>query len=315
MARITASGGGALSSDTKAFRLIKDLELVGNEIISPRPLREREQLCEQSELQMRVRGKKFAEQTDKNLFSSKKVAFTLAEVLITLGIIGVVAAMTIPSLVAEYKEKRTVTQLKKNYSVLQQAYLSAVQKHGDPAYWDLVVTSDGTKDEDDELILDYSGTKLLLSYLAENLNVQPAGNNLALDYVSLDGNSSFQITKSAGEYMKLNDGTLIVGGWINNDGYYPRNADLQVYFPGCEKRGCKLGVDIFYFKILLDEGKVIPAGAPSYKDTVLYFKRDCNLLSSATTNGRGCTAWVLINENMDYLHCNDLSWDGKHKCK
>ncbi len=42
-----------------------------------------------------------------------KKAFTLAEVLITLGIIGVVAAMTLPSLVGNYKKKVTVTRLKK----------------------------------------------------------------------------------------------------------------------------------------------------------------------------------------------------------
>lgn len=43
----------------------------------------------------------------------KLLAFTLAEVLITLGIIGVVAALTIPSLIAEYKEKQIVTRVKK----------------------------------------------------------------------------------------------------------------------------------------------------------------------------------------------------------
>ena len=41
----------------------------------------------------------------------QKFAFTLAEVLITLGIIGVVAAMTIPSLIQSYKEKQTVVTL------------------------------------------------------------------------------------------------------------------------------------------------------------------------------------------------------------
>ena len=32
-------------------------------------------------------------------------------------------------------------------------------------------------------------------------------------------------------------------------------------------------------------------------------------------NMYSCTAWVLYNENMDYLHCDDLSWTGKTKCK
>ena len=42
----------------------------------------------------------------------QKFAFTLAEVLITLGIIGVVSAMTIPSLIQSYKENRRLSPLK-----------------------------------------------------------------------------------------------------------------------------------------------------------------------------------------------------------
>jgi prepilin-type N-terminal cleavage/methylation domain-containing protein len=49
-------------------------------------------------------------------------AFTLAEVLITLGIIGIVAALTMPSLVADYKKKVAITRLKKFYSVHMQSY-------------------------------------------------------------------------------------------------------------------------------------------------------------------------------------------------
>lgn len=42
--------------------------------------------------------------------------FTLAEVLITLGILGVVAAMTLPALASKYKDKVLVSQAKKLYS-------------------------------------------------------------------------------------------------------------------------------------------------------------------------------------------------------
>jgi prepilin-type N-terminal cleavage/methylation domain-containing protein len=49
-------------------------------------------------------------------------AFTLAEVLITLGIIGVVAAMTIPTLMAKINEQQTVSKLKKAQSTLANAY-------------------------------------------------------------------------------------------------------------------------------------------------------------------------------------------------
>ena len=64
--------------------------------------------------------------------SKIKFAFTLAEVLITLGIIGVVAAMTIPTLMQKYYEKQTVAKLKETYSILSQALKSASQEEGLP---------------------------------------------------------------------------------------------------------------------------------------------------------------------------------------
>jgi len=45
-------------------------------------------------------------------------AFTLAEVLITLAIIGVVAAMTIPTLIADYQKKVYINKLKTTYTTL-----------------------------------------------------------------------------------------------------------------------------------------------------------------------------------------------------
>ena len=66
----------------------------------------------------------------------RNVAFTLAEVLITLGIIGIIAALTIPGLIEGYKKKVTVNKLKHSYSVLSNALLQAVQVHGDPTEWD-----------------------------------------------------------------------------------------------------------------------------------------------------------------------------------
>ncbi len=52
--------------------------------------------------------------------------FTLAEVLITLGIIGVVSAMTIPTLMTNYQDKAYTTQLHKVYNELQQAMLQVM---------------------------------------------------------------------------------------------------------------------------------------------------------------------------------------------
>ncbi len=52
---------------------------------------------------------------------SNKKAFTLAEVLVTLGIIGVVSAMTVPNLVKNYQNQALVTQLHKVYTEFSQA--------------------------------------------------------------------------------------------------------------------------------------------------------------------------------------------------
>lgn len=75
-----------------------------------------------------------------SLFPKKKLAFTLAEVLITLGIIGIVAAMTIPALINKKQKAEIETQLKENYSIIQQSLKMA---------------------ENDDIAID--------SYLAENI--------------------------------------------------------------------------------------------------------------------------------------------------
>jgi len=61
----------------------------------------------------------------------KKAAFTLAEVLITLGIIGVVAAMTIPNLIAGQQKRATVTKLQRAISVLNQTYKLSFDEVGE----------------------------------------------------------------------------------------------------------------------------------------------------------------------------------------
>ena len=63
---------------------------------------------------------------------SKKAAFTLAEVLITLGIIGIVAAMTMPSLLANYRQRVIISQLKKSFSTLQTAINTTNAEYGMP---------------------------------------------------------------------------------------------------------------------------------------------------------------------------------------
>ena len=65
----------------------------------------------------------------KNNKYKNKIAFTLAEVLITLGIIGVVAALTIPTLISNIQGIQFRSKFKKTISVLSQAGRLSLSKY------------------------------------------------------------------------------------------------------------------------------------------------------------------------------------------
>lgn len=61
--------------------------------------------------------------------------FTLAEVLITLVIIGVIAAITVPNMIVNYQKKMFLDKLKQMYSILQNAKNKAEADYGPMKYW------------------------------------------------------------------------------------------------------------------------------------------------------------------------------------
>ena len=75
----------------------------------------------------------------------KRAGFTLAEVLITLGIIGVVAALTIPNVTSHYRKKVAETRLAKFYTVMNQAVQLSEKDNGPKEYWEHL----GVKDEEE----------------------------------------------------------------------------------------------------------------------------------------------------------------------
>ncbi len=60
----------------------------------------------------------------------KRNAFTLAEVLITLGIIGIVAAITLPVIIQKNLDKQLISRTKKVYSDVNNALLAAQNDYG-----------------------------------------------------------------------------------------------------------------------------------------------------------------------------------------
>ena len=237
--------------------------------------------------------------------NSRKIAFTLAEVLITLGIIGVVAAMTLPSLIQNYHEKQRVTQLKKAYSVMQNAFLMAQEEYGDVTDWGLTITNTGEKDDDGNDILDNSGTENVMNILMKYVEKSKIPQNSYIGYVeSIDGRQAFWPWEvSADKYFYLKDGTVVTMGWISsldcNGDYQGKKivcSDFWIVFP--KKSKMKIGVDVFNF-IFTTEG---------FKPNSTTNGAKCNAFEAvgrADINGRGCTAHALYNGNMDYLHKKD----------
>ena len=245
-----------------------------------------------------------------------KKAFTLAEVLITLGIIGIVAAMTLPTLVQKNNEKVTITKLKKIYSSLNQSFKMATLDGSTPQDW-LTGQTPHTKEAGEEI------AKRLKQHL-----------KIASDCSKMSDNSScwpkdIKLLKNS-EHWTAGVGTGLQSSTFSTaDGYF---IDIDVYSSDCSTvstwRGNKggyicahvwvdtngntkpntLGRDIFLFYI--SNKGIEPSGTMFEVDNRNPFYKSC-----INSWGAGCTAWVLYNENMDYLHCNDLSWDGKKKCK
>ncbi len=101
-----------------------------------------------------------------------KNAFTLAEVLITLGIIGIVAALTLPAITANTRKKEASSRLKKFYSTMQQAIMRSEVDNSESIYWnktaeikDETGTSDQTANAEESEKFFYSYIEPYIKYI------------------------------------------------------------------------------------------------------------------------------------------------------
>ena len=245
-----------------------------------------------------------------NTKTKSKSGFTLAEVLITLGIIGVVAAMTIPTLIERYKEQELVTRWFKFYSLLQQAIKLAEEEYGDHTTWKFENYHNGDyrNQEPDETGTAYGYLKPFLK-IANDCPV--GGKNCFLtgsDYTFLDNKGKTQICSYYGPAVKLLSGETICfsGGSphfiVDLNGNAPPN---------------KFGVDVQYFSFIdLPESRFYPGfnwGWVASADNAEY----CNTESSTWHNGASCGFWIQRYKNMDYLRMSKAevktNWKPKRK--
>ena len=238
------------------------------------------------------------------VLEGKKAAFTLAEVLITLGVIGVVAAVTMPTLIAKFKEKQTVTAVKEAYSIFSQAYLRVVNEYDS---LENLVDSNATQKE--------NATRMfqeLSKYLKKVKSCDVDNDCMGDVYINLTGKS---LNRSWDNFANVQTGVLPNGisFWVlsGNNAQGNFSGQLGIDING-KKRPNQLGVDFFIFYIE-GNGKILPGGSAAhynnYKNLSMYTDgrfTACNIDGDYdyNYNGYACTAWILEHENMDYLKRN-----------
>ena len=216
-----------------------------------------------------------------------KFGFTLAEVLITLGIIGVVAAMTLPALVGKYKKVQTVSQLRKVYSTLSQGMLRSVSDNGDSSEWvdtSLEVNVDNSKIYFDKYWRPY------LKIIKVCDAPESCGYNSGWVKI-LDGSASILVIDETRTAGFLADGTFlsfVTVNWGTGVPLYSKSQIVRADLNG-PKPPNTIGKDIFVFNINLNNNSIKPACSTN---ATAYINNDCKV------GGDGhCCLQKIINDN------------------
>ena len=239
----------------------------------------------------------------------KLKAFTLAEVLITLGIIGVVAAMTLPTVINNFRKKQTVAQLKKAYSTLAQAFTMAQKDYGDVSEWN--IGSNMSMDSDNQDV-NNSLRNFAKQYLIPYLRIVKdcdAGSEVTgqCDYDIYNfGNKVWDKQSNSNEYRFIVNNTMIVALRYNNNGeYFGDGIFVRVDINGKQKPNT-FGEDIFYMYLNRQTKKFNMQGIEQTRENMLNGSRGCANRTSAHY-GKWCCAliehdgWEIKD---DYPHFN-----------
>lgn len=224
--------------------------------------------------------------------------FTLAEVLIALVIIGVIAAITVPTIIASAHKQATITGLKKVYSVLSNAVNKSVIDNPYVVDWD-----DDTKTFIQKYIAPYVShtQKLSTLYRMGTLSTQGKMNyNIYLD-ASWNANSSPIYVLQDGmfiTYANSNDGTRTIVVDING-----------------QKGPNMMGIDGFAFSIDEETQQLYPSGWKYDRDTLIGKKgsivRACKFDNTWQYYRGGYCAALIMKDGWQIK--GDYPWGRKRK--
>ena len=264
----------------------------------------------------------------------RKAAFTLAEVLITLGIIGVVAALTMPSLIAKFQHKALESQFKKSVSVVSQVILKTKTDMGLDNLYSYCTAYSSADDHyyNDAECYKYMYKNLLViesPYAATPVNPQDAisKSNIKREEGSIRTYNGKQTVTSdalaASGYPIFSTNLMPDGSFVDIQ-IRERNFIVGVDVNG-EKGPNKLGHDVFLFT-LSNKDFLTYFGKPDNSVTDEKVEEDiangsypqgwqaeragnpCNLESTRKANGVGCTYYALRNQcpydsSKSYFEC------------
>ena len=160
----------------------------------------------------------------------RKFGFTLAEVLVTLGIIGVVSAMTVPSLMQNYQRQSYVTQLHKVYNETTQAALQYMTDKNALNLKEAGLVNDTAVDE---WVNKYF--RVVQNCSAEPSNCFAVGEYKRLNGTTLEifnyNKNQYVLASGAGIYATSNAGNGNVNFWIDVNGKKGPNIIGRDVFP------------------------------------------------------------------------------------
>lgn len=213
----------------------------------------------------------------------KQNGFTLAEILITIGIIGVIAAITLPVLIADKRAKELETALKKNASVLQQTISMVMLNVGiEPSPQNLASRELKNKIKPYLNVLKDCGYGTEFASCVPNTGYE-SNKDAKNTYKTYNKSKNVSYSMLDDGQLLLIDGSLLL---IENSNPEFEQVLISVDVNGAAKAPNVWGQDLFTFE-LTKTGKLMPMGAvgTAYTDDKTY----CSTTSSNNLNGIGCT--------------------------
>ena len=223
--------------------------------------------------------------------------FTLAEVLITLGIIGIVAALVIPNIVTKYQKHVTVSHLKKAYSIVSQALVSSQAENGDMVEWGLDNAGDFMAGGIDNSAAAYAAitNTYVNKYFIPYLNV---ADNCGLKCNRQKNIKRYRLNGQQWLWYRhyvvyLKDGMIIAFSFDNVNGLM-NTIHTYVDINGDQKPNIS-GRDIFTFNFNSSTNKVNFAGSEFNRSQLLADWRSCCNKNAGDYSGDYCGALIQLD--------------------